>query len=493
MKLLNAGQIHQWDQFTIEHEPIASIDLMERASMQCTQWLIEKKLTDRPVKIFCGKGNNGGDGLAIARQLIDNDIAPSVYILEFGHLGTEDFQFNLQRLHLLTTNIHFIQSEALFPLIENNDLLIDALYGSGVNRPLEGLTASLVQHINSSGATVVSIDVPSGMFLDKSSKEHPVITAHYTLSFQLPKLCLLAAENAERFGEVHVLDIQLHKDFYATVNTHFFLTEKEDAARLYQPRNEFAHKGNFGHALLIAGSEGKIGAALLAAEACVRSGVGLLTVHSLTADNVALNARLPEAMTISGAELPEQLSKYAAIGIGCGLGKSELTLYLLSSVLDTTAPLVMDADALNILSSNKHLIQQIPPNTILTPHPKEFDRLFGEHENDFARWETAISKAKELNCVIVLKGHHTLVASQGNGYFNASGNAGLAKAGSGDTLTGIITALLAQKYSAEDAAKLGVYLHGLAADVALVHHSKESLLASDVVKYIGRAFRKLKK
>ncbi len=492
MKLLNAEQIRQWDQFTIQHEPISSIDLMERAAMECTKWLLEKEFADNPVKIFCGKGNNGGDGLAIARQLIDNDIAPSIYILEFGHLGTADFQMNLQRLHQLTTNIHFIQSEALFPAIDKDDVVIDALYGSGVNRPLEGITAELVQHINRSTATIISIDLPSGMFLDKSSKHHPVIKAHHTLTFQLAKLCLVTAENADRFGEVHVLDIKLHPGFEANITTNLFFIQNQDIRPVYKPRNEFTHKGKFGHALLIAGSEGKTGAAILAAEACLRSGVGLLTVHTLSPEITAFNLRLPEAMTISGKELSAaDLSKFSAIGIGPGLGTNEFALYLLTTAIESNIPLVIDADGLNLLSENKDFLQQLPANTILTPHPKEFDRLFGEQENEFKRFDKAIEVSQKMNSVIVLKGHHTLIASGGNGYFNSTGNAGLAKGGSGDTLTGIITAFVAQKYSAEHAAMLGVYLHGLAADIALLHHSKESLLASDVSKYLGRAFKKL--
>jgi ADP-dependent NAD(P)H-hydrate dehydratase / NAD(P)H-hydrate epimerase len=267
----------------------------------------------------------------------------------------------------------------------------------------------------------------------------------------------------------------------------------EHVKRIYKPRGPFSHKGDHGHALIVGGATGKAGAAMMATEACLRSGAGLTTVHLLSGDYAAINARCPEAMTIAGDELVRKnLSKYTSIGIGPGLGTDDIATHLVSFIIENyTGSVILDADALNVLSENKDWLRQLSANTVLTPHAKEFDRLFGEHMNEDERQETALQKSRELNCVIILKGHHTLIAVEGKGYFNTTGNAGLAKGGSGDALTGIITSLLAQNYLAQDAAKLGVFIHGLAADIAIQHESHESLLASDVSKHIGQAFKKL--
>jgi len=493
MKILSALQVKNWDAYTIQQEPIASIDLMERAALQCTEWLISKQLTHQPIRIFCGKGNNGGDGLAIARQLIIQNIHPTIYILEFGHKGTDDFQVNLQRLHQHTTDIHFIQSASMFPLIQPGDVVIDALFGTGLNRPLEGLTAALVQHINASGATVVSIDLPSGMLPDASSQRYDTIHATHTLSFQSYKLCHLVAENETRLGTVRLLNIGLHPAYLTSIPVTYELSYLPDIAALYQPRKVFAHKGKFGHALIIGGAKGKTGAALIATEACLRSGAGVTTTLLMSGNEVAINTRCPEAMTITADDLEaETLSRFTSIGIGPGLGTDEPAVKILAFILKYyKGKLVLDADALNIISRQKELMDLLPDGTILTPHPREFDRLFGCHTDDFARLETAIDQSKHYPFTIVLKGHYTLIAHGGKGYFNTSGNAGLAKGGSGDALTGIITALAAQPYSGLTAARLGVFLHGLAADLALQCESTESLTATDISDYIGLAFKKL--
>lgn len=492
MKLPNAEQIRKWDEYTIQHEPISSVELMERAALKCTGWLINKQYYDH-IKIFCGKGNNGGDGLAIARQLIDRNIHPTVYILEFGHKGTDDFQVNLQRLHKLTKDIHFIQSEDAFPLLNSNNVIVDCLFGSGLNRSLDGRTKHLVDHINSAGATIISIDVPSGMFLDKSSSGNTIIRATSTLTFQTLKLCLLSSDNSEFFGDVEVLDIGLHTDFLKSVESDIHLTNLEDASTIYQPRSAFSHKGNFGNALILGGASGKSGAAIIATESCLRTGAGLTSVYMLSEEYTSINTRLPEAMTLTGAEMVKQnLTRFSAIGVGPGLGTDDMAQHIISLLLENyKGSLVLDADALNIISANLQLLEQLPPNCILTPHPKEFDRLFGDHDDEFKRWQTALDRSATLNCIIVLKGHYTLVAAKGKGYFNTTGNAGLAKGGSGDTLTGIITALLAQQYNLEDAARLGVYLHGLAADLAIADQSYETLLASDVSANLSKAFKML--
>jgi len=488
MKLLTPSQIHQWDAYTIEHEPTTSLALMERAASKCTEFILEKHLTPHTIKIFCGKGNNGGDGLVIARQLLQNGLQPLVYILEFGARGTDDFQANLHGLHQLSADIIFIQAAAFLPAIDETDIVVDALYGSGLNRPLEGLSAALVEHINNSKATVISIDVPSGMYIDKSSKGATVIKATYTLTFQTTKICFLLAENAEYFGDVTVLDIGLIAQFLQEVQTTFQLITKQQVASSIKPRNSFANKGNYGHALLVAGNTGKMGAALMASKACLRSGAGLVTLNIPAASLNIVQTALPEAMCAL-REDDIEWEKFTTIGIGPGLGTKEDAATVLQKVLQQfKKPVVIDADALNILSTENDWLQQIPAGTIITPHPKEFERLFGKFENEMDRLNKAIEVSGQHDIVIVLKGHHTLVAYKGNGWFNTTGNAGMAKGGSGDILTGIITAFLAQGYTGLNAAIAGVYMHGLAGDLTLQHQSQESMLATDIIENLGGAF-----
>jgi NAD(P)H-hydrate epimerase len=493
MKLLSAQQIQQWDAFTMQAEAIASIDLMERAAIRCVDWMINENSIQSTVKIFCGKGNNGGDGLAIARLLIEKGFAVSVYILEFGARGTDDFQDNLQRLHQLTKNIHFIQSEEHLPAIEHPDLVVDALYGSGLNRPLKDLSALVVEHINQSSANIISIDVPSGMSIDKSSKGNSIIRARNTLTFQSLKLCFLITENANYFGITHVLDIGLHPQFLETIDTVFQITDLNFIKHILPERNAFVHKGKFGHAFLIAGNAGKIGAAIMAAGAALRTGCGLLSVNIPKEYASVVHAVYPEAMIAFREHGLLQLETYSSIGIGPGLGTNAASEQLLEQVLnDYQQPFVIDADAITILSFHKEWLKKIRPGSVLTPHPKEFDRLFGNSDNEFERIEKAIYLTKEYPFIIVLKGHYTFIAFNGKGWFNTTGNAGLAKGGSGDVLTGMLTTLLAQTFSPFDAAVAAVYLHGLAADLALENQSMESLIATDVINAIGKAFNYLR-
>lgn len=491
MKLLSPQQIHEWDAYTIAQEPIASIDLMERAAKRCTDFIFEQNFSHHNIIIFCGKGNNGGDGLAIARLLIEAGLSPVVYILEFGAKGTDDFQTNLHRLHQLTSAIHFIQSVEFFPEIDNrNDLVIDALYGSGLNRPLQDMSAALVTHINSAHATVIAIDVPSGMFIDKSSKDNAVIKATYTLTFQSLKLCFVVAENAALCGAVHVLDIGLSNQFLQTVHAPLLLS-KQIISTVYKKRNDFAHKGTYGHALVMAGNKGKMGAAILASKACLRTGAGLVTVYTNEDYFTAVHAALPEAMCASSTDGIDY-TVYKCIGIGPGIGTDAgSTAKLATTIRQYKQALVLDADALNILSQHTDWLKDIPAGSILTPHPKEFERLFGKSNNDFERIEKAVNLSKEYAFIIVLKGHYTLIASKGDAWFNTTGNPGMAKGGSGDVLTGMLTALLSQGYNPLQAALMGVYLHGLAADIAAQHVAQESMLATDIIDRISDAILSL--
>ncbi len=504
MKILSAEQIREWDQYTITNEPVASIDLMERAAARCSEWLMKNYPTAEGFAVFCGKGNNGGDGLAIARMLLQNNYIVTVYILAPAaadmQKGTEDFQTNLARLHLSElADVHYIQTEENIHPVPDEWVVVDALLGSGINRPLDGLTATLVAHLNSSGQLIISIDIPSGLFADQSAKGMLTIQATHTLSFQCYKLAFLFAENETAVGEVHIMDIGLHPDYPGLADTKMEMIQASLIESVYKPRKKFAHKGHFGHALVIAGSYGKMGAAVLAAQSCLRSGVGLLTAYIPGCGYSIMQSSVPEAMVITDKDekmitgVQTDTSIYDAIAIGPGIGTHGSTIDAIQKLITTCRhPVVLDADALNGIALNKDMLAQIPEGSVLTPHPKEFERLFGACANDFARAELASGKAKALNVVIVLKGHYTLIATPGGQqFFNTTGNAGMATGGSGDVLTGIITGLLAQGYDSVQAALLGVYLHGLAGDLAAATISQEAMAAGDIISHIGHAFRRL--
>jgi hydroxyethylthiazole kinase-like uncharacterized protein yjeF len=499
MIVLSAEQVREWDHFTIENEPVSSIALMERAAAACVNWMETNELADfNEFYLFCGKGNNGGDGLAIARMLHESGKIIHVFILEFGAPGTPDFQYNLQLLHPLTVNISFIQPDAPLPFIPKNAILVDALLGTGIKRPVEGRTAELVTLINESGNTVVSIDLPSGLFADQSTIPHLCVKAAVTLSFQCFKPALLFAENEVFFGKRVILDIGLHPTYLKTIQPVYEIVNHSKAASLIEPRPSFAHKGKFGHALLIAGSYGKMGAAVLAAKSCLRCGPGLLSCLVPEKGMVIIQSTVPEAMAIPAGvsvisgSLPD-LSPYRTIGCGPGLGTDPLTVETLEELINSfSKPMVWDADAINLLSRNQAWLEKLPPHTILTPHPKEFERLTGPAANESDRIKKAIDFAKKYQLIVVLKGHHTFIAMpEGKSYFNFSGNASMAKGGSGDILTGMLTGLLTRGYSPEHAVLLGVYLHGSAGELASMETGMESSLATDIADNIAAAYIRL--
>jgi ADP-dependent NAD(P)H-hydrate dehydratase / NAD(P)H-hydrate epimerase len=496
MVILSSGQIHDWDLFTIQHEPVLSINLMERAAFRCFEWLQERDYSTAIFHIYCGKGNNGGDGLALARILAKHNIQVYVSILEVGQKGTDDFQINLARLHEIAVSVSYIQSKEHLHSIPHGHIVVDALFGTGINRPLEGLAAIIVQHINESGNEIISIDMPSGLCADISSKNFITVNATHTLSFECHKLAFMMAENANVIGTVHILPIGLHPRYLHQIKPVAEITEPILIKSIYQPRKHFTHKGNFGHALVVAGSYGKIGAAILATKACLKSGAGLVTAYMPRCGYNIMQSSVPEAMVVTDVQddylskSPSSYHHFKTIGIGPGMGVHPATKAAVENILlNFHKPVVIDADALNIVAADNKLLDHITAFSILTPHPKEFDRLFGKSENDFERLQLAIEKAKEWNLIIVLKGHHTaIVMPGGRFYFNNTGNAGMATGGSGDVLTGIITGLLAQAYTPEEAALLGVYLHGLGGDIAAEKLSEEALIASDIIENIGTAF-----
>lgn len=500
VQILSAEQIRAWDQYTIQHEPIASIDLMERAASRCAAWVQQQRLPSNRILIFCGKGNNGGDGLAMARLLLHLPYEVSVFVLESEKPGSADFETNLGRLQNLSKcGVCLLRSSDDLPIIQPTDVVIDALFGSGLNKPAEGLAAQLIRHMNHAGACVVSIDLPSGLFMNKSSQGLAVVKAKATLTFQCQKLALLVQENAAFVGEVVVLDIGLHPDFLKTIDVSFRLLQKDFVGSLFKPRQRFSHKGSFGHALLVGGSYGKMGAMVLATKACLGAGAGLTTALVPGCGCTVLQTTAPEAMTLADEEerhlvnLPDDVERFTSVGIGPGMGTEADTQKLLSFIIRRyRKPVVLDADALNCLAKNPDWLSQLSPHSVLTPHPKEFDRLFGKHETDFARLRTAREKSAMLSIIVVLKSHHSFIAlPDGTCYFNSTGNAGMAKGGSGDVLTGLLTSLLAQGYAPTEAALLGVYLHGWAGDVAAEKFSKEAMLPSQTVDCFGAIFKQL--
>lgn len=493
MKIFSAAQIRAWDAFTIDNEPISSIELMERAATACFTWLTDRFEHSTKYAVFCGRGNNGGDGLAIARLLLLAGQNVEVYVLQ-GEKSSEDFTTNLDQLNKFTDSKE-ISSSADLPNISNETVVIDALFGTGLNKPPEGIAAELINHINASGNQVIAIDMPSGLFADTASIGNIIVQAGVTLSFQINKLAFMLAENKSFTGEIVIVDIGLHPSYYEQTPTLFYTATKELINSIYKPRNQFGHKYNFGHALLFAGSRNMMGAAVLCAKACLRSGAGLVTVHTEEGTQGIIQSALPEAITSTEDNFDLLLAKKAAIGIGPGLLVSDVNTNLLKKIISTyEKPIVIDASALTILAGNISLLQQRGfAAPVLTPHSGEFDRLFDKRQGDFERMKKAIEMAATLNCYIALKGHHTLVACpDGDAFFNTTGNAGMATAGSGDALTGILTGLLSQGYTQKEACILGVYLHGLSGDLAASKISQEALIAGDIIDHIGTAYQKIK-
>ncbi len=499
MKIYSAAQIRAWDAYTMEHEPVSSVNLMNRAAHAFTDWFVSWYTdSQRPVCVFAGTGNNGGDGLAVARLLHRRFYEVKVFVCDFN--GKRSADFEAQRLVLPEgVDLSIVRTPGELPALKSNDIIIDALFGTGLSRPLTKFPwPQVVDYLNAMPNEKVAIDLPSGLFADQHT-DGPVVQVSRTFSFERPKLAFFFPENAERVGEWSYGPIGLLPAYEEHAATASHYLNHAAAQALVQPRTKFSHKGTFGHALLLSGSRGKMGAAVLAARACLRSGVGLLTVHTAGCGYSTLQTSVPEAMCSTGHEadfitqLPD-LQKITTVGIGPGIDTHPETVQVLYELLKAVQqPMVLDADALNLLAQHADWWPLIPENSILTPHPKEFERLFGPAENDFARQELQRQKAQEHGIIIVLKGANTAVAMpDGSCWFNSTGNPGMATGGTGDVLTGLLTGLLAQGYAPPAAAKLGVYLHGLAGDLAAAERSQAGLTAGDVVEALGAAWLTLK-
>jgi len=502
MKILPIEKVREADAYTIEHEPVDSIDLMERAAKACSKWMMKNfNSTDR-IKIFCGLGNNGGDGLAIARLMAKKDYRVEVFVVYYSDKMSEDFSINLDNLiYQKKVKINEIRKIEDLPGALDCDWIVDAIFGSGLSKPVTGFIGEVIAFINKQNSKVAAIDIPSGLFADTSSVDSggAIVHADITLTFEFAKKAFMFAENLPYVKEWEIMPINLHPDFVNSVEKADYFLLKKDISPLIIKRKKFDHKGRFGHALLIAGGYGKMGAAVLSSEACLRTGVGLLTVHIPVEGYRILQVAVPEAMcSIDSSETifteAPDLEEYNAIAIGPGLGKDKQTQNALKVLIQNTKlPILFDADAINILGENKTWLSFLPPGCIFTPHPKEFERLVGKASNAFERDKMQKEFSVKYSAYVVLKGYSTAISCpDGSTFYNSTGNPGMATGGSGDVLTGVILGLLAQGYTTLHACQVGVYLHGLAGDLASEELGYEASLASDITGHIGYAYQELK-
>lgn len=489
MKIFSAQQIRDWDKATLLEKNITSAELMEQAATSCVNWLLENINHKKEINIFCGPGNNGGDGLAMARLLTHAQIKTHVFLLEGS--ASPDNELNRTRLPN-GIRVTTLKKAEDIPTLYPHSIIIEALFGTGLNKPITGITAEVIHHINHSKAEIISIDIPGGLMAD-SPTPWEAITATHTLTFQSLKFSYLLPESHHYWGKTHVLNIGLSAMYEEQANGHLNLTEEDEISALIKPRAAFSHKGNYGHAGLWCGSFGMMGAAVMAAKGCLYSGVGKLTCYVPAEGVQIIQQCVPAAMAVNSGTNRIGYFKPAhthqSYGAGPGIGDPQQAATWLKEFLNTSEPMVLDADALNSLAQNPSLLNNLPPSCIITPHPGEFARLFHTVRNQYA---AALEEAKKRRIYIVLKGRFTLIATpEGDGWFNPTGNPGMARGGMGDILTGIITGLLAQGYSPFDSCRLGVYWHGLAGDIAAEQHSLQCMQPEHLLEKLSDAWKQL--
>ena len=497
MKIFTAQQIYEADKQTILNQGIHSTELMERAAKKIFDWLIDYLPdTKRKISIFCGIGNNGGDALIVAKLLFEKGYTVQTYVINLSDTRSKDFLWAYNQYSKSTGSKPIVLSEGdSFPKLREEELLIDGLFGIGLNRSITGWVKDLVQHINQSKAFKLSIDIPSGLFANAPNTDpNAILRADHTLSFQVPKLAFFLPENFPYVPSFEILDIGLDKKYLEHTETSSVLSTKAIVQILYKPRQQFDHKGSNGHALIVGGSYGKIGAAVLSTKACLRSGAGLVTCFIPKCGYTIMQSTIPEAMLLTDVH-EKRISDItfsfnpSAIAIGMGIGQSLDTKKALLELFKTQdCPMVIEADALNLIAMHKDLEKAIPKGSILTPHPGELKRLLGEWKNDYDKLAKTKEFSKKHEVIIIIKGAYTTIVDGEKLYINTTGNPGMATAGSGDTLSGVLVALLSQNYKALNASILGVYLHGKAGDFALRKKGYESLIARDIIRQIGKAF-----
>lgn len=500
MKIFSKEQIYEGDKVTAKKQKISSTELMERAGIQIFNWLHARMQGAQvPIHVFCGIGNNGGDGLVVARHLITYGYNVKTYVINCSDKRTKDFLVNYERLKETTKKWpEMLNCEADFPEIGEDDIIIDAVFGIGLNRPPNDWVKGLFQHFRKSKAFTLAIDMPSGLYADKVPKdENGVVWANHTLSFASPKLVFFLPQTAKYTEQWEILDIGLDPEYFQSTETSAELIGKFEMLQVYQPREKFSHKGDFGHSLIIGGSYGKMGAVVLSSKAALSSGAGLVTAYIPKCGYQILQTAFPEAMVITDKE--EETIKNiqfdlepTSIGIGMGMGTNAETISSFKVFLKKNKlPLVIDADGLNMLSQKNELLKSLPKETILTPHPKELERLVGKWKDDFDKLKKVKEFSKTHNVIVVIKGSNTITVQNDRLYINSTGNPGLATAGTGDVLTGIISGLLSQGYEPLSSAVFGVYLHGKSADIAIEEYGYQGLIASHVIDYLGKAYMDL--
>ncbi|SHH64508.1 bifunctional ADP-dependent NAD(P)H-hydrate dehydratase/NAD(P)H-hydrate epimerase [Winogradskyella jejuensis] len=497
MKIFSKTQIYEGDKITEQRQSLPPSELMERAGLQIFNWMhLRMQGAQVPIHIFCGIGNNGGDGLVIARHLITHGYNVEVYVVNCGNSRSQDFLTSYDKVKAVTKKWpQLLKCETDFPEIHKDDIIVDAIFGIGLNRSIEDWIKALFHHFKASDAFTLSVDIPSGWYTDKPIQDKDgVVRANYTLSFQSPKLIFFLPETSDCTVQWEVIDIGIDREYLISSETEYELISKNEVLPMYKPREKFSHKGDFGHGLIIGGSYGKIGAVQLATRSVLSSGAGLATAYVPKCGYYPLQSSLPEAMVIANADEKKITDinfdiEPSAIGIGVGLGKSSETVSALQTFLKSNkAPLVIDADAINIISENNALLKSIPENSILTPHPKELERLVGKWSDDFDKLKKASDFSVKHKVIVVIKGAHTITVFGEKKYINVTGNPGMATGGSGDVLTGVITGLLCQKYNPIEATLFGVYLHGRAGDLAIEEYGYQSLLAGHIIDYLGEAY-----
>lgn len=500
MKILSKEQIYEGDALTVKRQNISSTELMERAGTQIFNWMhLRMQGAQVPIHVFCGIGNNGGDGLVLARHLHTHGYNVFTYIVNYSDKRSDDFLENYERIKSSSKNWPDVLSEnSEFPKIGPDDIIVDAIFGIGLNRPPAKWIKDLFAHFKSSKAFTLSIDIPSGLYTDAPvASEEDVIQAQYTLSFQSPKLVFFLPETAQFTQQWEVLDIGIDRDYLKSVKTDAMLIGKHEVLPFYKPRLKYSHKGTYGHALIIGGSYGKIGAVQLCSHSALSTGAGAVTAFVPKCGYNSLQTALPELMLITDDHHEEITAikyniKPNVIGIGPGLGQSDKTFKAFEEFLKSNqTPLVIDADALNFLSKSTSLLDLIPERSVLTPHPGELKRLIGSWTDDFDKLEKTKQLSKKHNLIIIIKGAHTITVDQDLMYINTTGNPGMATAGSGDVLTGIITGLIAQDYKPLEASLFGIYLHGKAGDLVLEELGYQSLLARHIIKGLPKAYLNL--
>ena len=499
MKLFSKEQIYEGDKLTTERQKISSTDLMERAGIQIFNWIHTRMQGAQvPIHVFCGIGNNGGDGLVLSRHLINHGYNVVTYIVNCSDKRSKDFLVNYDRIKSVTKEWpKMLSCSGDFSeiVINEKDIIVDAVFGIGLNRPPNDWVIELFEKFRNSKAFTLSIDIPSGLYTDKAvENEKAVVNAGYTLSFQSPKLVFFLPSTAKFTVQWEALDIGIDRDYLMQTDTEVELISKYEVLPLYKPRDKFSHKGDFGHGMILGGSYGKIGAVNLASRAALSVGSGLVTAYIPKCGYHSLQSSIPEVMVITDDnETTIRKIKYeiepTVIGVGVGLGTTTETAKAFETFLkENKMPLVIDADGINLLSKKKTLLKLVPEQSILTPHPKELERLVGKWSDDFEKLNKVKAFSKKYNLIVLIKGANSITVYLDKFYINTTGNPGMATAGSGDVLTGIISGLLAQGYESLAATIFGVYLHGRSGDIALEDYGYQSLIASHIIDTIGEAY-----